>query len=444
MNVLTLGLFVPPDEFIFPLMRLGLSRSLIEYIAWPLVQIAVMLTIVMTVVAYLTLAERKISAWMQVRVGPNRVGPWGILQPLADGLKLILKEDIIPLGADHAMFSLAPVLSMVAALTVLVLLPYGPLFASITDVNIGLLFIFSFSSIGILGLILGGWASNSKYPLLGALRSSAQMISYEVVLATSIIGALMFTRTLSMQGIVEAQKATGIWLALFQLPAFVIYLFSAIAETNRAPFDLPEAESELVGGFHTEYSGFRFSIFFIAEYANMVVVSAIAATVFLGGWYLPLGDTLSAWVEARPTIQVALGVFVFAAKVGAVLYLFFWLRWTFPRYRYDQLMDIGWKWMLPAALANVMLTAVVFVVGQQFGLVQRSGLFLHVSPVGKLYFVGASLLSMIPILILLNIINRDTRMFNLRAQRTKIPFSTRYARPAESKPAPASEAESGA
>ncbi|HND21700.1 MAG TPA: NADH-quinone oxidoreductase subunit H, partial [Acidobacteriota bacterium] len=257
-------------------------------------------------------------------------------------------------------------------------------------------------------------------------------------------GALMFTRTLSMQGIVEAQKSTGIWLGLFQLPAFVIYLFSAIAETNRAPFDLPEAESELVGGFHTEYSGFRFSIFFIAEYANMVVVSAIAATVFLGGWYLPLGDTLSAWVEARPTIQVALGVIVFAAKVGAVLYLFFWLRWTFPRYRYDQLMDIGWKWMLPAALANVMLTAVVFVVGQQFGLVQRSGLFLQVSPVGKLYFVGMSLLSMIPILILLNIINRDTRMFNLRAQRTKIPFSTRYAQRAEPKPAPASEAESGA
>ncbi|MBX7220995.1 MAG: NADH-quinone oxidoreductase subunit H, partial [Blastocatellia bacterium] len=246
-------------EWLTQLLARYLSGTLIDLAVWPLVQLAVLLGVVLTVVAYLTLAERKISAWIQVRVGPNRVGPMGLLQPLADGIKLLLKEDIIPAEADKDVFTVAPIISMAAALTVLALLPYGPLWASITNVNIGLLLVLSVSSVGVLGLILGGWASGSKYSMLGALRSAAQMVSYEAAMGLSIIGVLMFTRTLSLQGVVEAQRDLNIWLILFQLPAFVMYLFAAVAETNRAPFDLPEAESELVGGFHTEYSGFRFS-----------------------------------------------------------------------------------------------------------------------------------------------------------------------------------------
>ncbi len=412
------------------------SQEFINFLVWPLIQIAIMIGAVMTAVAYLTYLERKISAWIQVRVGPNRTGPWGLLQPAADGIKLILKEDIIPFKADKAVFTIAPMISMIAALTVLAVLPFGPLYASITNINIGLLFILSVSSVGVLGIVLGGWASNSKYPLLGGLRSSAQMISYEAAMGLAIIGGLMFTKTLSMQGIVEAQQKMGVWLVLFQLPAFVIFIFSAVAETNRAPFDLPDAESELVGGFHTEYSGFRFSIYFIGEYTAMVVVSAVGATLFLGGWYFPglaqlhSGFLMQKLPQLADGIYSLLGVLVFAAKTGFILYLFFWLRWTFPRYRYDQLMDIGWKWLLPAALANIVLTAIFFVIGQTLGFVASKGGYIEVSTTGKLYFTAMSFVTMVPLLLLLNVINRNSKSFNLRAQRTQIRFSTRYAKPA--------------
>ncbi|MBX7218302.1 MAG: NADH-quinone oxidoreductase subunit H, partial [Blastocatellia bacterium] len=248
-------------------------------------------------------------------------------------------------------------------------------------------------------------------------------------------------RTLSLQGVVEAQRDLNIWLILFQLPAFVMYLFAAVAETNRAPFDLAEAESELVGGFHTEYSGFRFSIYFIAEYANMVVVSAIAVALFLGGWYLPLGNGLAAWFEKRPDLFALLGVLVFAAKTAFVLYLFFWLRWTFPRYRFDQLMDIGWKWMIPSALLNIVLTAIIFTVGQELNLIRAKGDGLVITPLGYGYFIGMSVLSLIPIALLLQTINQNSRTFNLHAHRTTIRFSERYASPKEDV-APAAETKS--
>ncbi|QUW04000.1 NADH-quinone oxidoreductase subunit NuoH [Chloracidobacterium validum] len=398
-----------------------------DFIVWPLIQIGVMLVAVLTAVAYLTLAERKVSAWIQVRVGPNRTGPLGLLQPAADGIKLLIKEDVIPFKADKTVFTLAPIISMVCAFIVLAVLPYGPHFASITNINIGLLFILSVSSVGVLGIILGGWASNSKYPLLGALRSSAQMVSYEAAIGLTIVSALIFTRTFSMQGIVEAQRSLGVWFVLFLFPSFIVFLVSVIAETNRAPFDLAEAESELVGGFHTEYSGFRFSIFFIAEYANMVVVAAIGATLYLGGWYVPGMDWVAAqFPEAyREAVLTLLGVTAFAIKSGAILYLFIWMRWTFPRYRYDQLMELGWKWLMPAALANIVLTATVFIIGKELGLVRSVGGVLEMEWQGKLFFTVASLLSMFPILALLNAINRNSKSFNLRAQRTTIPISTR-------------------
>src|SRR5215831_7376571 len=255
-----------------------------DYIIWPVVKILVLIFIVLTLVAYLTYLERKVSAFMQARLGPMRVGPWGLLQPAADGLKLLLKEDIIPIKADRIVFAIAPIIAVVASLVVLAVVPWGPAWATIANVNIGLLFILAVSSVGVLGLVLSGWSSNSKYSLLGALRSSAQMVSYEVGMGLSIIGPLMFARTLSMSGIIDAQQADGIWYIFFQPLAFLVYVTSALGETNRAPFDLPEAESELVAGYHTEYSGFRWSLFFMAEYSAMIVTSAVAVTVFLGGW----------------------------------------------------------------------------------------------------------------------------------------------------------------
>ncbi|MCS7078598.1 MAG: NADH-quinone oxidoreductase subunit NuoH [Chloracidobacterium sp.] len=398
-----------------------------DFIVWPLVQIAVMLVVVLTVVAYLTLAERKISAWIQVRIGPNRTGPFGLLQPVADGIKLLIKEDVIPFKADKTVFTLAPIISMVCAFVVLAVLPYGPHYASITNINIGLLFILSVSSVGVLGIILGGWASNSKYPLLGALRSSAQMVSYEAAIGLTIVSALIFTRTFSMQGIVEAQRSLGVWFVLFLFPSFIVYLVAVVAETNRAPFDLAEAESELVGGFHTEYSGFRFSIFFIAEYTNMVVVSAIGTTLYLGGWYVPGMDWVAAQFPAayREAVLTLIGVMAFAVKCGVILYLFIWMRWTFPRYRYDQLMELGWKWLMPAALANIVLIATVYIIGKELGLVRSVGGVLEMEWQGKVFFTVAGFLSLFPILALLNAINRNSKSFNLRAQRTTIPVSTR-------------------
>ena len=336
-------------------------------------QIAVVMGVVLLTVMFLTLAERKVIGWMQDRMGPMEVGPYGILQPIADGLKLFFKEDIVPAGANKFLFSLAPILALVPALIGFAVIPFGPnltveIFGVqfqpfvISDINIGILYILAFTSIGAYGIILGGWASNSKYSLLGGLRAAAQVISYELNVGLAIVGVLLLAGSLSLVKITEAQ-AGGFWhwyIFAFPFPqlfAFVVYVISSVAETNRMPFDLPEAESELVAGFFTEYSGMRFAFFFLAEYANMILVSCIAATLFLGGWNAPYPGTVIerlgfpdfAWFE---------GVVWFTVKVYFFLFLFFWLRATLPRLRYDQLMRFGWKVMLPIALGNILITAI--------------------------------------------------------------------------------------
>ncbi|WHZ23340.1 MAG: NADH-ubiquinone oxidoreductase chain H [Nitrospira sp.] len=342
-------------------------------LAVSLAQIAAVMGVVMLTVMVLTLAERKVLGWMQDRMGPMEVGPYGVLQPIADGLKLFFKEDIVPAGANRFLFSLAPILALVPAMIGFAVIPFGPsntieLFGMqikpfvISDINIGILYILAFASIGAYGIILGGWASNSKYSLLGGLRSAAQVISYELNVGLAIVGVILLTGSLSLVKITEAQSGWfWNWYVLAmpfpQIFAFVVYVISSVAETNRVPFDLPEAESELVAGFFTEYSGMRFAFFFIAEYANMILVSCVAAALFLGGWNAPYPGTLLehlglesiAWVE---------NVVWFAAKVYFFLFLFFWLRATLPRLRYDQLMRFGWKVMLPIALGNIVLTSI--------------------------------------------------------------------------------------
>jgi len=310
-------------------------------------------------VAYLTYFERKVLAHMQDRLGPMEVGYHGLLQPIADGLKLFFKEDIIPTGANKIIFTVAPIISLVPALIAFAVIPFsdhGP----IADINIAVLYILALSSIGAYGILLGGWASNSKYSLLGGLRSAAQVISYELALGMSLVGVLLLAGSLSLTTIARGQ-AGGFWhwyvfaFPAPQLVAFVIYLLSAIAETNRLPFDLPEAESELVAGFFTEYSGMRFAFFFLAEYANMILVSCVGAVMFLGAWHAPFSFLPSTgwW-----------GVLWFLPKVYFLLFLFFWIRATVPRLRYDQLMRLGWKIMIPLALANIVVTAILAFVTQ--------------------------------------------------------------------------------
>jgi NADH-quinone oxidoreductase subunit H len=350
-------------------------------LAVSLAQIAAVMGIVMLTVMILTLAERKVLGWMQDRMGPMEVGPYGILQPIADGLKLFFKEDIVPAGANKFLFSLAPILAMVSALIGFAVIPFGPdqtidLFGItikpfiVSDINIGVLYILAFASIGAYGIILGGWASNSKYSLLGGLRSAAQIISYELNVGLAIVGVLIMAGSLSLVKITDAQ-AGGFWhWYVFAFPApqifaFVVYVISAVAETNRVPFDLPEAESELVAGFFTEYSGMRFAFFFIAEYANMVLVSCVAAALFLGGWNAPYPGTILAHIGLESFAWIE-GVAWFTVKVYGFLFLFFWLRATLPRLRYDQLMKFGWKVMLPIALANIVVTAIAMYLYNQF------------------------------------------------------------------------------
>ncbi|GJL55764.1 MAG: NADH-quinone oxidoreductase subunit H 1 [Nitrospirales bacterium] len=337
--------------------------------ALTLTQIAAVMGIVLLTVAILTLLERKVLSWMQDRMGPMEVGPYGILQPVADGLKLFFKEDIIPAGANRMMFMMAPVLSLVPALIGFAVIPFGPNWTvdffgvefkpfAISDINIGILYILAFTSIGAYGIILGGWSSNSKYSLLGGLRSAAQLISYELNVGLSIVGVLLLTGSLSMVEITEAQSG-GFWnWFFFALPfpqaiAFVVFIISAVAETNRVPFDLPEAESELVAGFFTEYSGMRFAFFFLAEYANMILVSCVASVLFFGGWQAPLpilqGSGSMVWLT---------GIMWFTLKVYAFLFFFFWIRATLPRLRYDQLMRFGWKVLLPIAIGNIVVTSI--------------------------------------------------------------------------------------
>ncbi len=413
----------------------GVPRFYAEYLVWPAVQLAIVLFVILTAVAYLVYMERKVSAFMQARLGPMRVGPLGLLQPLADGLKLLSKEDLVPDRADRLVFLIAPIVGVAAALGLLSVVPFGVGWATVADVNIGLLFILAVSSIGVFGIVLAGWSSNSKYAMLGAIRSSAQLVSYEVAIGLALVGPLLFARSLSMNAIVDAQRYAGVWLVLFQPIAFVVYFVAALAETNRAPFDLPESESEIVAGFHVEYSGFRWALFFMAEYTNIIITSAIAVTLFLGGWWVP-GLELFVWIVSGLVGSSSAGsatygivftlasIAVFAAKIFALVYAVMWVRWTLPRYRYDQLMDLGWKWLIPAALANVVLTAIFLVIALEWRTPMGQGILaeatehgLWVTWAGVGYFVAAAVATIGLVWLLLTTINRHTSDFNLQAQR---------------------------
>jgi NADH-quinone oxidoreductase subunit H len=323
-----------------------------------MIKIVVVFGGVMGALAYLTWIERKVMARVQMRPGPTRVGPFGLLQPIADGLKFLFKEDVIPTGANRFLYIAAPIVSLVPALLSFAVIPFGP-WLQVTDLSVGLLFIFAVTSLGVYGIALGGWASNSKYPLMGAMRSSAQMISYELSLTLSVVGVLMIANTLSLGQLVSSQQNTWLgfiprWNIFLQPVAFAVYVVSAIAETNRLPFDLAESEQELVAGWHTEYSSLKFAMFMLAEYANMVTVSALATIMFLGGWSGPMFGPV--WLQAvLPTIW-------FVLKIFAFIFFYVLLRSTIPRFRYDQLMNFGWKVLLPLSLANILVTSFVVAV----------------------------------------------------------------------------------
>ncbi len=404
------------------------------------------------VVGYIVLVERKIMADMQARLGPMRVGPHGLLQPIADAVKLLIKEDIIPDNADKLVFWLAPVLSVAAALLALAGLAIGPAFQIAQGINIGILFVVGVSAMGIFGIVLGGWASNSHYSLMGALRSSAQLVSYETAAGMALVSGLLFAGTLNITSIVEAQRTQGIWFGMLAPVAFFTYLVASIAETNRAPFDLPEAESELVAGYMTEFSGFRWSLYFLAEYTNMIVVASVATTLFLGGWLRPFASV--PWLNfldfAPPLLMIAIGAycvwrmpkqptrvqqlfmlavaclcfvvalvlaspvvaprlnpslagavqpfyagihggFWFLLKVSAYIYLFMWLRFTLPRYRFDQLMRLGWHFLIPLSIINVLLVGVAMIVGSYYHL-QGWWLLLATTPAAFIALVMALLI----------------------------------------------------
>jgi NADH-quinone oxidoreductase subunit H len=318
---------------------------------------AVIIMIILGGFAYLTLFERRVLARMQTRIGPNRAGPWGLLQPVADGIKLIFNEELIPGQADKVLFLLAPVITVVPALILLAVIPLGPevtLFGRsyylglASNVNVGVLYILAVASIAVYGIVIAGWASGNKYALMGGVRSTAQMVSYELALALAFVGPIMLASSMSVDAIIEGQ--THLWYVILQPLGFLIFLIAAVAEVNRAPFDMPEAEQELVAGYHAEYSGMKFALFFMAEYGKMIAVSFIAATMFLGGY---LGPFLDRWPLLGP-------VYLFI-KVVALLFFLVWLRATFPRFRYDQLMAFGWKILLPLGLLNVVITGVIIV-----------------------------------------------------------------------------------
>lgn len=400
------------------------DEALIQQVIIPAVLILAVVAVLPLAVGYLTLVERKVLGFMQVRLAPRRVGWHGILQPIADALKLLIKEDVVPERADRFLFTLAPIAAMVPAMAALAVIPVaGAPFTVlgyevnpwITDLNVGLLYLLAISSLGIYGIILGGWSSNSKYSLLGALRSSAQMISYEVPLGFALIGVMMLSESASMVEIVEAQRSAGVWYIFPQIFGFFCFFISAVAETNRIPFDLPEAETELVAGFHTEYSGMKFAFFFLAEYTGMIVVSSIVTILFFGGWLRPFPNVGALdWLEngwlvfaplavcgfigwiidrrgpgtglrfmflggilgglagcglaisdagglATMSIPALSGAFWFFMKVSWFLFVYIWFRGTYPRYRYDQLMNLGWKWLIPLAVLNVIGTGLAVV-----------------------------------------------------------------------------------
>jgi NADH-quinone oxidoreductase subunit H len=323
-----------------------------EYIvetAWIITKIVAIIVPLLVAVAYLTYAERKVIGAMQLRRGPNVVGPWGLLQPLADGLKLFLKEIIIPTGANRGVFLLAPCVTFALSLIAWAVIPFGEDMV-LANINVGILFLFAISSLGVYGILMAGWSSNSKYPFLGALRSAAQMVSYEVSMGFIIITVLLCVGSLNLSDIVKAQEK--VWFVIPLFPMAVIFFISTLAETNRHPFDLPEAEAELVAGYNVEYSGITFALFFLGEYANMILMAAMTSVLFLGGWLPPVDIAPFNWIP---------GPIWFALKISAVLFIFLWVRATFPRYRYDQLMRLGWKVFLPISMAAVAVVAGVLV-----------------------------------------------------------------------------------
>jgi NADH-quinone oxidoreductase subunit H len=338
-----------------------------------ILKVVVVLVITLTAVAYTVLLERKVLGRIQNRWGPSRVGPFGLLQPLADGIKLFLKEDLMPIASERPLFIVAPIIALTCALISISVVPFGGMqtvtvnnvsvqMFNVADLNIGLLVILGITSIGVYGIALSGWSSNNKFALLGSLRATSQMISYELALGLSLVGVVLRAQSLSLRDIVNSQGAHGAlsWNIFggFQFVAFFIYLMAAYAETNRAPFDLPEAESELVAGYHTEYSSMKFAMFFMAEYANMITVSCVATLLFLGGASSPLGHLLPADFGG-PVLAAIFPILWFVAKVLFFLLLYIWVRGTLPRFRYDQLMSFGWKFLLPLAMINIIVTSLV-------------------------------------------------------------------------------------
>ncbi len=320
-----------------------------------LLKIVVIVVPIMLSVAYLTLAERKVIGYIQVRIGPNRVGPRGFLQPIADGLKLALKEIIIPTNANRFLFVLAPLIVLAPALAAWAVIPFDEGWV-LADIDAGLLYILAMTSLGVYGVIIAGWASNSKYAFLGALRSSAQVVSYEIAMGFALVVVLMAAGSLNLQDIVLRQEGSALhWFAIPLFPMFVVYFISGVAETNRAPFDVAEGESEIVAGFHVEYAGMTFALFFLAEYANMILIAALTAIMFLGGWLspfqgIPILDDLTSWVP---------GIVWLLAKMGFFLFFFLWFRATFPRYRYDQIMRLGWKVFIPITIVWIVVTGLL-------------------------------------------------------------------------------------
>ena len=386
--------------------------------------------LVIIVVAYATLAERRVSAFIQDRRGPNRVGPFGLLQPIADGIKNIIKEETLPATASRFFFLLAPILVLVPSLVTFAVIPiaaplptrFGVVDMIIADVPIGILYVLAFSSLAVYGVVLGGWASNNKYAFLGGLRASAQMVSYEVALGLSLVAVLMLAGNVTLTEIIWQQQQLGMWYAFPLSLAFLLFVISAFAETNRLPFDMPEAESELVTGYHTEYSAMKFSAFMISEFGHMVTASALMATLFLGGWDLPGSWDNAFWYQgqlisgftadggvtlAQPALWKTLLTFMgFAVKTGFFLVLYIWIRWTLPRFRYDQVMSLGWKVMLPTALAYVMLIGGTILVLDEIGMVY-----------GFTYGLALTAVSGIALVIFMFFIDRGRTITGAAAQR---------------------------
>jgi NADH-quinone oxidoreductase subunit H len=358
-----------------PMLMTPITDNTTAFVIASAIKVLVFFGVYLVTVAMLTLAERKISAWIQDRHGPNRTGPGGLLQPAADGLKNFMKEELSPGAGNSSLFTLAPAIAFCTAMVSWAVIPFaaplptpwGVVSFSIAQLPVGFVFTLAISSLGVFGITLAGWSSNNKYSLLGGLRSSAQMISYEIAMGLSIIPVLLLAGNVTMDAIVK-QQANGGWNVLNLSVAFLTFLISAFAETNRLPFDLPEAESELVAGYHTEYSSMKFSMFFIAEYANMLTASGMMATLFLGGWDIPF----TSWDNTGDpsVLKTLLTLMSFALKAGFFLFLYMWIRWTLPRFRYDQLMSLGWKFLLPLSLGYIVLIATVLLGLQAFGIQQ--------------------------------------------------------------------------